>query len=188
MGELKTDGAKLYPLSGHAPIPGQIHGELDHKLLLLYILRRLCGPVDREDLFEICICDNGVGYFDYSDYLEDLVNNGHVAVNEEGEYSITSKGRKNGSEVESRLPKSVRNAVDKAIIPANTMIKRGQLIKTERTDGDNGSFMHLSLSDGEIELMKLDIFCGDGERARTIKRNFRRNAEEIYKNILETLT
>ena len=183
----ELDNIKEYPRSGHAQIPGMVHTEVDNKVLILYILNRLSCPIDRDLLFEICICDNGVSYFEYSDYLEDLVENGNIAVNEDGEYSITPKGRKNGSEVESRLPKSVRNAADRAITPVDTALKRGELITARRTDDKTGSFMHLSLSDGEIELMNLDIFCGDPERARLIRRNFRLNAENIYNKILEML-
>ena len=50
---------------------GFIHEKLDIKILILFILRRLPGVVDRETLGELCQCDNGIGYFDYSDYTQD---------------------------------------------------------------------------------------------------------------------
>ena len=51
---------------------GFIHEKLDIKILILFILRRLPGVVDRETLGELCQCDNGIGYFDYSDCLASL--------------------------------------------------------------------------------------------------------------------
>jgi len=49
---------------------GFIHEKLDIKLLILFILSRLPAPVDRGTLDELCQqCDDGVGYFDYSDCL-----------------------------------------------------------------------------------------------------------------------
>ena len=45
---------------------GFIHGELDTKILILFILRRLPRPVDADTLAELCFCDTGVSWFDYS--------------------------------------------------------------------------------------------------------------------------
>ena len=55
---------------------GFIHGELDIKILILYVLRRLPAPVDGQTLYELCCVDTGVGWFDYSDCLADLAERG----------------------------------------------------------------------------------------------------------------
>ena len=57
---------------------GFIHEKLDIKLLILFILRRLPGVVDRSMLTELVQCDGGVGYFDFSDCLSELVDAGQV--------------------------------------------------------------------------------------------------------------
>lgn len=164
-----------------------IHDEVDLKLLILYILRRLPSPVDMETLFEICICDNGVEYFDYAEYLHELTENGNVQT-ADGEYVITDKGRRNGEEVENSLPKSVRLAADKAIAPVAKLLLRYSLIKAEQVESEFGPEVHLALSDGQINLLDLRIYCGDPERAKVIRRNFRKNAEKCYTRILEILT
>lgn len=167
---------------------GLIHNEIDMKLLILYILKRLPGPVDKESLFEICVCDNGVEYFDFSDYLHELVENGHIAETDEEEYVITAKGIRNGEAVESSLPKSVRVAADKALAPVAVEIRRHDLVKTSQTKDENGVTVHLSLSDGEISLLNLDLYCGDESRARLIRRSFRKKAEKDYGRIMDLLT
>ena len=169
-------------------ISGMIHDEIDCKLLILYIVRRLPVPIDKESLFEICICDNGVEYFDFSQYLDELVETENIAVNEEDDYFITEKGARNGEAVETSLPKSVRVAADKALAPVVLELKRRELVKTSVTTDENGATVHLSLSDGEILLLNLDIFCGDETSARQIRRDFRKNAESRYGKILDMLT
>ena len=78
---------------------GFIHEKLDIKILILYILRRLPYTVEPETLQELCQqCDTGIGYFDYSDCLSELVDTGHVTEDEEG-YRITGKGVKNAEAV-----------------------------------------------------------------------------------------
>ena len=47
---------------------GFIHGELDTKILILFILRRLPRPVDADTLAELCFCDTGVSWFDSVSY------------------------------------------------------------------------------------------------------------------------
>ena len=69
---------------------GFIHEKLDIKILILFVLRLLPGTVDPETLLEICQCDGGIGYFDYSDCLSELVESGHIVEEEDG-YRITEK-------------------------------------------------------------------------------------------------
>ena len=57
----------LLLFSRRRPVGMFLYEKLDIKILILYILRRLPGTVDPETLAELCQCDSGVGYFDYSD-------------------------------------------------------------------------------------------------------------------------
>ena len=72
---------------------GFIHGELDTKILILYVLRRLPRPVDAQTLSDLCSFDNGVSWFDYADCLAGLVDTGHVEALDGERYMITEKGR-----------------------------------------------------------------------------------------------
>lgn len=164
-----------------------VRDDVDRKILILFVLNQLPAPIDSELLYDVCFCDDGLGYFDYSVCLEDLVRSANV--NElDDEYSITEKGRRNAETLLTSLPYSVRNAAKKRIAPVAEMLSRYQLITTEYEERESGTVIHLGLSDGEVRLLDMKLFCGDETTARKIKKNFRREAEIYYNTFLHSLT
>ena len=166
---------------------GFIHEELDIKILILYILRRLPAVVEPEVLLELCQCDGGVGYFEYSDCLSDLVDNGHIRQEEDG-YSITDKGRRNAEAVESSLPFSVRSKANKLIAPIEEQMRRAAMITARHDNTDEGCFVELAMSDGKGEIIRLRFLCAGEEQAKQIEKKFRRDAEGYYQKIAQLMT
>ena len=166
---------------------GFIHEKLDIKLLILFILSRLPAPVDRGTLDELCQqCDDGVGYFDYSDCLGELIASGHV-VGEDEEYYATEKGKRNGREVENSLPYSVRARALKLLAPVEERLARAAMIRTDSVTDEDGCHVKLAMSDGKGEIISLSVLCTGEDQAKTMKKTFRRNAEKIYQRIVEIL-
>lgn len=168
---------------------GFIHERLDIELLILFILNRLPGAVDKDTLTELTIgCDGGINYFNFSDALGVLVTTGHVVCKDE-HYSVTDKGRENGSTTESSIPYSVRVKAERSLIPIAQKLRRNDMIKTETKPAPNGGYMvHLSLSDGSGSLVSMDILAGSERQARLMAKKFHENAEEIYAQIAMLLT
>lgn len=166
---------------------GFIHEKLDIKILILFILRRLTGFVEPEILLELCQCDGGVGYFDYSDCLAELVESGHIEEGEEG-YKITEKGSRNAEAVESSLPYSVRSKALKLIAPVEANQRRMAMIKTVHEVKPDGCFVSLAVSDGQGNILDMKILCAGEEQAKRIEKNFRREAEGYYQRIVDMLS
>ena len=166
---------------------GFIHDKLDIKILILFVLRRLPGTVDPETLLEICQCDGGIGYFDYSDCLSELVDTGHVEESEDG-YRITEKGARNADAVESSLPYSVRMKALHLIAPVEERLRREAMIVARHEADEQGCMVELGMSDGKGELAHLRLLCADEEQARAIEKRFRKNAEGYYQKIMELLS
>ena len=71
---------------------GFINDMLDVKLLILYITDKLLYPVDVQTLYELCLQDDKLSYFDVMQAVPQMVETGHLA-EEEGGYVITDRGR-----------------------------------------------------------------------------------------------
>ena len=106
-----------------------IQDKLEIKFLILYIVSRLTEPVDRADLQDMTMCDEGIDYFDYAECLGDLVKTEHLRVTEDGQYVITEKGRRNSGICESSLPYSVRQLSDRHIAAWNKAAVRRQQVQ-----------------------------------------------------------
>lgn len=165
---------------------GFIHEKLDIKILILFILRRLPGSVDRNLLSDFTQCDGGVGYFDFSDCLSELVDTGLVIEETDG-YRISEKGAQAGETVESSLPFSVRKKAEKLIAPEAERLRRLAMLTAEHSLTNGNCMVTLAMSDGKGEVMRLKILSSGEEQAQRIEKNFRGNAEDIYCRLIELL-
>jgi hypothetical protein len=167
---------------------GFIHDNMDLKVLILFILRRLPGPVLYENLMDVTLlCDDGIGYFDFSSCLADLVSTEHVCLKDE-KYSCTEKGNTNGEITESSLPYSVRMRAEKAASALSHMIKRDSMIVASHEMRQLGGFtVKLSMSDGVGTVISMELLSGDDKQTKKMEDNFRKNAENIYSKIVEIL-
>lgn len=168
---------------------GFIQSEMELKVLILYILRRLPEAASWEELTDTTLLtDSAIGYFDFSECAADLIRTGHVEKTGDG-YTVTAKGRENGEAMESTLPYSVRVRADKAAAALSDVQRRRGMIKTShemRVCG--GLTVHLSMSDGVGPVMDLQLLAGDEKRAARIESNFKKNAEKLYQKIITLLS
>jgi len=166
---------------------GFIRSELDIKILILFVLRRLVQPVDLETLTDLTLIDDGISYFDFADCVSDLVRTGHVLL-KSGLYSVSEKGAANGAAVESSLPYSVRVKAEKAAAAQAAIQARDSMITASSTVRRRGGCtVQLGLSDGVDAVLDLAVLVPDAEKAEMIQKHFRAHAEQIYKQIMELL-
>lgn len=159
---------------------GFIHEKLDIKILILFILGRLNQKVDTDTLTELCLCDGGISYFDYTECLSELIDTGHVAFENEL-YEITEKGRKNGKITESSIPYSVRVKAEKEIAIKIQLFRRNSMIKADATECEDGSYtITLSMSDGLGDILQIKLLAGDKTQAKALCTGFKNRSVEIY--------
>ena len=166
---------------------GFIHDKLDMKLLILYFMCRVAAPVDFATLTGLTMCDDGIDYFVFAEALSELVDTGHLSL-EDGLYAITEKGRENSAACESSLPFSVKRKCSAQLVKLNGVLRRNAQVRAEthlRTDG--GVSLCLFLDDETGNLLTLEMFCGSQEQADRLARNFKAEPERIYNEVLSAL-
>ncbi len=167
---------------------GFIRDKLDIKILILFILEKLPGPVEAVTLSDLALFDGGFTWFDYTDCLAELIETGHIEETG-GKYAITDKGRRNVNTVASSLPYTVRAKAERLTAPVAASMRRSSMIETDLEHGPRGSrTVSMRLSDGVREIVSIRLAVPDEDQARAIEKRFRANAEDIYNRVVEILT
>jgi len=166
---------------------GFVHEKLDIKFLILYVAARVSEPVPFEDMLELSMCDDGFGYFDFSDCLAELVSTEHLTLRD-GLYAITEKGLRNSSICESSLAYPVRVRADKKLREFNEKLRRRSLVRATVSERDNGTFTaSLSFSDDVANLMTLEIMVPQKEQAEALCSRFQREPSAFYGELIRHL-
>jgi len=166
---------------------GFIHEQIEIRVLILFIMRRLPEPVTLDVLVGLTLCDDGIGYFDVTECIAKLVKTKHLTLNG-GKYALTPKGERNGETLEKNIPYSVRKRAEDATALVRSNQKRDAMIKTSSSIGDDGGYkVALSMSDGVGDIISLELFTANEEQAEELEKGFRKNAEKIYHAIIAML-
>ena len=166
---------------------GFIHDKLDIKFLVLYLMARVASPVDFATLADLTFCDDGVEYFDFAESVAELVDTGHLAL-EEDRYTITEKGRRNGKICESSLAYSVRRKCDQNLARVNGVLRRDAQVRTETLPREDGGVtLRLILDDDKGNIMTLDMLTVSQEQAGRLAERFRAQPEKLYHGIFQVL-
>lgn len=170
------------------PRYGYIRDKLDIKVLVLYLTSRTAAPIDFPSLTDLSMCDEGVDYFLFSEAVSDLVESGHLLLENE-RYSITEKGRKNGSICEESLPLSVRQKCDRNLAKLNSRLRQEAQVRTgilPRTEKE-GFTVRLILDDNDGNLMTTELYSPTEEQAQKLVNSFRNCPERIYRALISAL-
>lgn len=170
------------------PRYGYIRDKLDIKVLVLYLTSRTAAPIDFSALTDLSLCDEGVDYFLFAQAVSELVESDHLLL-EDGRYSITEKGRKNGSVCEESLPPSVRQKCDRNLAVLNARLRQEAQIRTEIIPrAENSGFtVRLILDDNDGNLMTTELYSPSEEQAGRMAQAFRACPERIYRAFVSAL-
>lgn len=169
--------------------PGFIHGKLDIKILVLYLMTRVAAPIDFSTLTDLAMCDDGVDYFLYAEAVSELLDSRLLA--QDGEfYHATDKGRRTCADAESSLSTVIRSRCDQRLAPLNAVLKRKAQVRSEvlpLPDGSGAATVHLALNDDQGGIFSLSLLAGSQEEGEQIAHRFSEHPDRVYNGILGVL-
>ena len=167
---------------------GFINDMLDVKILILYVMDRVIYPVDAQKLYELCLQDDKLSYFDVLQAIPEMVESGHLEQKEEG-YVITQKGRDTAKITEDSLAFPVQQRASRAIDSFNRQVRRSSFIRTEVLEQPNGEALAVMHLDDEMgSLMTLELTSPSSRQATFLTRAFQQKADTIFRLVTEQLT
>ena len=170
------------------PHHGFITDMLDVKLLILYITSRLLYPVDLQTLYELCLQDDKLSYFDVMQAVPQMVESGHLT-EAQGGYVITDKGRQTAEITKDSLAFPVQQRASRAVERFNRQIRRQSFVRTEVLEQPNGEALAVMHLDDELgSLITIEYTCPSSRQAAFLTKSFPARADKLYQLITETLT
>ena len=165
---------------------GFLHNKLDVKVLILFILSRIDTPLSGQEIYEVAYQDDSLNYFTLSESLPELVRSGHIFLDEKGRYTITDKGREQGSYVEDSLAVPVVQKVTAAIAEKRTRLLREGYITTDVTQDENGYWIvTLRYREDKLPMMTLSLMAPSRDLGEAMAKNLKKNADALYKQNLD---
>ena len=165
---------------------GFLHDKLDVKVLILFILARIDTPLDVDDIYTIAYQDDSLNYFVLAESLPELRDSGHLTMDEKGRYSITEKGRTQGSYVEDSLAIPVVQKVTKAINDKKNQLRRDSYFTTAVTQDENEHWIAtLNYLDDGLPLMRVSLMAPSQEVGEEMAKNMRKHVDIVYKTCMD---
>ena len=167
---------------------GFIHSMMDVKVLILFVMARVLYPVDVQKIYELSYQDDCLSYFDVREAVPQMVQSGHLEEHPDGTFTITEKGREDGSLVEDSLAYPVAQRAMQAVERFNREVKRDSLIRTEILPRSGGDFSVIMGLDDELGcLMTLELMAPTQQQARRLAQTFHDHAEAVYQTVMTEL-
>ena len=163
------------------------------KFAILYTLKRYVEPVDMQSLSEVLTWEKEVmGYFDLAVMLNELIEDGYVEqkyYKNNQSFCLSNKGKDTNDFFFERIPKSIRKKIEEQV----ALIKFADqadpnAIKTEILPVAPYQYMAaLQMLDAGTPILELKVFAGSKAEAEKAAKALKKNADDIYKDIIDKI-
>ena len=175
-----TEGVKL----------GGLRNKNEIKILICYIFEQVQRSLSIEDIINIVQITQLANYFECTEAFNDLIQKGNLELAKDcnNKYILTQSGYLIASQLESELPRTVKDkALGTALIIENRA-KADKENKVEIKETTNGYNVICYITDGDINLCSFSLYVPNEDQARIVKRNFQDSPTLVYNVIIASVT
>ena len=161
--------------------PGGMRSKNEIKTLICYLYNSVKENIDKGIVIQAILKQGLANYFETSSAFDDLVTNGNLvpADDEHKTYALTENGVEIAKQLDSILAYSIKEKAYACAV---------KLLAVKKNEIENGFTVKCSVSGGDMDLMKLDVYAPEMEQALILKKNFLDNPKKAYKIMLALLT
>ena len=169
---------------------GGMRSKNEIKTLICYLYNSVKENIDKGIIIQAILKQGLANYFETSSAFDDLVMNGNLipADDEHKTYSLTEKGAEIAKQLDSTVAYTIKEKAYACAVKLLAEKKKEIAIRVNIFKNDNGFTVECSVSGGDMDLMKLNIYAPEMEQALILKKNFLDNPNKAYKVMLALLT
>lgn len=169
---------------------GGIRSKTEVRILICYLFTSVKQPMSKETVVNALLERGLTNYFEASSCFDNLVESGNLIPFEDNNnlYTASANGKMISEQLENNLVLTVK---ERAIECALTLLEKERKEKENKVTIEktgNGYVVNCTISGGDMELMSISLFLADSEQARTVKKNFYKNPQLVYKTLLAAMT
>lgn len=168
---------------------GGLYQKEDVKILILYTLSKINRAVHTSVMVDMFLNTDIVEYFTLAQAIDELISTEHIAVDvEEGVTVLTRLGYEAADQLYTRLPLYARERALKGALGLLSKIERQSGTVTKTIERDGQYIAQCSLMESDSVLLKMELLVPSPEFSFTIEENFKNQAFDIYKFVIERLS
>lgn len=169
--------------------PGGLRTKNEIRILVCYLLTSVNAPLSKNDIVEIVQGNGLANYFEVSDAISELAENGILSLSGAGgECTAGETARMIAKQLDTALPPSVRSKARAAALNLLAKAKRERENRVDITKTQNGYSVVCHISGGAEDLMSFTLAVPDLQQAHMVRDNFQDSPGDIYRMLLALLT
>ncbi len=165
----------------------------ENKVLILYLLSQIDDDITESGFFKLISSVNNINYFDFKQFLTDLISSKLVAKytkdDDEELIKLTQKGEEYLTLTQDMLPGIVKLKADNLFKKELSSIEEEASVIAEFTPrSENDYIIKCKIVENNETIFEVKTIAASREMAKQIVDNWNTHASEIYPNILNLLS